>query len=442
MQMNKDRSRSLFALTWPIFVELALQMLVGNVDQFMVGQVSQSGVAAIGNANQIINVLILTFSVISMATTILVAQYLGSNNQKAVSQIYTLAIVVNLITSLVVGVILVGCSGALYRWMQVPEGLMAESTAYITIIGGFIFLQAISLTFSAIFRSNALMKETMLVSVVVNVVNIGGNALLIPSMGVAGAAISSNVSRIAGILIILYLYKTRIGVPISLSQLRPFPTGLLKKLLAIGLPSGGESLSYNMTQVVIMKYVNSFGTWVITTKVYGSMFAMLSYLYASAVAQASQILVGYQIGAGELEDANKQVWSTIRSSVLVSTAISTLLWLLSDLLFGFFTKDPQVVALGKTILLIEIPLEIGRAVNIGMVRSLQAAGDIKFPITVGIISMWVVAVGLSYYFGVVLGLGLGLVGIWLGMMTDELLRAGAFLLRWKSGAWRTKKLVG
>lgn len=108
-------------------------------------------------------------------------------------------------------------------------------------------------------------------------------------------------------------------------------------------------------------------------------------------------------------------------------------------MLGVFTDDPQVLALGKTILFIEIFLEIGRAVNIVMVRALQAAGDIKTPVTVGIVCMWSIAVGLAYFFGVVLELGL--VGIWIGMAVDECVRAVIFIYRWRSGAWKNRGLI-
>lgn len=169
----------LLKLTWPVFVELILQMLVGNMDQFMVGQYSQLSVGAIGNANQILNVLIITFSVISTAAMILISQYLGANDRQKVHQLYTLSFVVNTVLSLVIGAVLLLCSGPIFQLMRVPVELMKESQQYISIIGGCLFLQAMQLTLSSFFRSHAMMKESMIVSVVINIVNVGGNLVLI-----------------------------------------------------------------------------------------------------------------------------------------------------------------------------------------------------------------------------------------------------------------------
>ena len=439
------RPSYLLKLTWPVFVELILQMLVGNIDQFMVGQYSQLAVGAIGNANQILNVLIITFSVISTAAMILISQYRGANDQQKVHQLYTLSFSVNTAFGLVIGVALLLCNQSIFQLMQVPEELMEGSRIYISIIGSCLFLQAIQLTLSAFFRSHAMMKESLVVSVVVNLVNIGGNMLLIngmfglPALGVAGAAISSNLSRMAGLAIMLRLFYKKLNARFSIRYLRPFPTKMLRQLLRIGLPSGGESLSYNMTQVFIMTFVNLFGAVSINTKVYASMFAMCSYLFSSAIGQASQVIVGYLVGAGDLRSANRQVWYTCRLSMLVSLGVASVLWVLSKPIFGIFTSDSAVIELGAAIMFIEIFLEWGRSVNIVMVRCLQAAGDIRFPVVLGILSAWTVAVLGGYLIGV--AAGYGLIGIWAAMACDECIRAVVFLFRWKSGAWKNRAFV-
>ena len=120
-EITLDSNTSLFHLTWPIFIEILLQILVGNIDQIMLSHYSDTAVAAVGNANQIINVLILMFSVVSMATTILVSQYLGAGNREKVSQIYTLAVLVNLAISLAVAAAIFLINSRMFVWMATPE---------------------------------------------------------------------------------------------------------------------------------------------------------------------------------------------------------------------------------------------------------------------------------------------------------------------------------
>ncbi|MBH1941502.1 MATE family efflux transporter [Mobilitalea sibirica] len=450
-KMNHDPNKpaSMVKLVWPIFIELILTMLVGNVDQYMVTRYSENAVGAIGNANQIINLLLIMFAIVSMSTTILVAQYIGSNNKHKISIIYTLSVFVNLIFSAVIVLIILLFSNQIFDFMNIPGEIRKDSLVYIKTVGGFIFLQGIIATFSAIFRSNRMMKDTMKITVALNIVNVLGNALFIhgfgpiPAMGVFGAAMATNLSRLVGVILFLYMFAKKFETRISFRSLKPFPKVELHKLLGIGLPSGGESLSYSMAMTSILKIANTLsravGPYVVNTMVLTKTLAWFSFLYANAVGQASQVVIGNYMGAGEVDKVDRRVMRTLRNSVLVAIVISTTMFIFSDTLYGLFSTDPKVLELGKSILLVEIFLQIGKNSNITLVRSLQATGDIKFPMMVGIVSMWAVAVGFGFFLGVVCNLGL--VGVWIGMALDEDIRAVIFLIRWKKGKWKNIRLA-
>lgn len=442
--MNQKK-HSLFHYTWPIFIELLLQILIGNIDQMMIAADSQNGVAAIGNANTIFNFLIITFTVISLAMSILVTQYIGSKQEDKVAQTYVLSLIVNFVIGFIIAFFLIQFQGPIFTWMQVPNEILQDAKTYLTIIAFGLPLQALYQTYVTMFRTQGWMKQTMVITTLVNILNIIGNYILIfgigpfPAMHVAGVAISSVVSRFVGFVILIYYFKRQFPHPLNLHQIGSDWKIQLKKILSIGLPSAGEGISYDLSQIVIMKVINSFGTAVINTKIYVSIFATFSYVYANAVSQAAQIIVGYLMGAKKYDETHTQVMKTMIWSVIISIVISICLYFSSDFLLSFFTKDPAVLALGKQIFFIEIFLEIGRAVNMTMVRVLQAAGDIKYPVTLGIVSMWGVAVVLSFVFGIYFNLGL--VGVWLAMMCDELFRSVLFIIRWFKGGWKTKDLI-
>lgn len=440
-----NKNTSLFLLTWPILVELLLQMLIGNVDQMMISRYSQNAVAAIGNVNQIMNLLLITFNIITMATTIMVSQYLGSNNQEKVSEVYSLATYTNLFFSMILGALMIFGHKPMFEMMGMPLELYSDATIYMVIVGGLIFLQGVFMSYSAIFRSNGLMKQTMIISFVINFINIIGNFIFlngllgIPQLGVTGVALSSVISRLIGLIVVMIIFNRKLNAKISLKYLRPFPKETFKSLLRIGLPSAGESLSYNVAQMWILSCVNRMGTYVIATRVYSNMIANFSFVYASAISTATQIIVGHLVGAGDIDDADELVMKTLKPTVLVSLIMSVIVFLCSDFIFSWFTNDPAMIALGKQIMFIEIFLELGRTFNLVIIRSMHAAGDIKYPVTIGIISMWGVAALLSYIFGIVLGMGL--VGVWIAMAMDELLRGVLVYRRWKQGKWRGKALV-
>lgn len=436
---------SIFSITWPIFIELLLQFLVGSADQIMVSQYSENSVGAIGNANQILNLLILLFSIVSMASTILISQYNGAGKKKEADEIYTLSIFVNLMFSLFISMLLLFGSHMIFGLLHVPAEMMDDTCRYASIIGSCMFLTSLYQTFTAFFRSNAMMKVTMFVSVIVNIVNIGGNYVLInglfglPALGVTGAAISSNLSRLAGLLVLIFLFHRLIDVKIMPRFLFPFPMAQFRRMMRIGLPAGGENISYNISQIAIQGICNLFPLYVINTRIYANTFATFSFVFAMAIAQATQIQVGYLMGARRVEQADRRVMNTLRLAVISTFTIAVLLFLASRQIFGLVTDDAQVLALGSQIMMIEIILEIGRPANIVLVCALQAAGDVKFPTFLSVVDVWCVAVAGTWLLGIVAGLGLA--GVWAAMAADECVRGVILLVRWKRGKWKAKNIL-
>ena len=408
----------------------------------MISQYSEGSVAAVGNANQIINIVIIFLNVMCIATTILVSQYIGSGNRKKISEVCTVSLSFIVFISAVISGILILFSRQIFTMLNVPAEILDETCTYIKIIGGFIVIQGLYLTIASALRSYKLMNDVMIASVIMNVLNIAGNAVLInglfgmPRLGIVGAAISTNISKFAGLVIVIIILIRKTEARVKLKYLKPFPKETLKKMLYIGLPTAGEELSYSFSQMVILMFINLFGTAVIATKVYASMLANVAYVYTISISAATQIVIGYFIGADRVDKIEERVWSTMKISILVSLSITVLIYLNSDFVFGIFTDNIEVMNLGKKIMFIELILEIGRAVNIVMTRCLLAIGDIYVPAVTTFLFAWVVAVGLSYILGV--KMELGLVGIWIAMCLDECIRAVVFSLRFKSGGWRKR----
>ena len=438
----KNSNSIVFKMSVPIFIELLLQMLVGNVDQIMIGHFNENSVGAIGNANLIMDLVIIVLSVMSVSTTILISRYLGSKNTGKISEVFNTSIVMLGVVSILITAAIFLFATPVFKWMQVPDIIFNETKIYLLIVGAFTIIQGLYMTFAAALRSYAFMKDVMLVAVIMNIANILGNLILINGflfiapMGVAGAAISTTFSKVFGLILMIYLFCRKTNIHISKKYLKPFPWHTMKNLLHIGVPSGAEELSYNLSQTVIMKFVNYFGTMVITTKVYCSILANFAYIYSVAISQASQIVVSYLIGSNNLKLASKKVWSTLIVSMVVSLSITLLLYIFSDNIFGIFTKNPEILALGKKIILVEFFLEIGRSINIVMVRCLIAVEDVKFPAFMCMFSAWTFGVGFGYLFGVVINMGL--VGIWIGMAMDECIRGFILILRFKTLGWVKK----
>ena len=204
-----------------------------------------------------------------------------------------------------------------------------------------------------------------------------------------------------------------------------------------------ESLSYQTSQIIIQICINSFGIAVVNIKTYASMFAVVTYMVTQAISLSMQIVIGELLGNGEVKEANKKIKQTMIFGIIASEIFAIIFFLTAKWDFQIFNvSDKEMLKLGQKIMFIEIFLELGRAINIVCVRSLQTAGDVLFPTILSIIFCWIVAVLGSFLLGHEKFLGLGLCGVWISMALDECLRAIIFLIRFKSGKWQKIKLVG
>ena len=445
MKVTKDISLSVGALSIPIFIELFLQMLLGNVDQFMLSHYAETAVAAVANANQIINVILFLLIVMSTATTILIAQYLGAKRPDKIDEVYTISIVFHTLFSVVAGAVVILFHETLCQWLGVPPEILQETSLYMNIVAASIPITGIYTTYVAVFRGHSMPRIAMWIALVMNVVHIILNYALIygwgpiPSMGVLGVSLSTVISKALGLGLIIWCHQSLLTARLTVEYIRPFRWDTLRQLLFISVPSGGETLSYQMSQTVIMKMINLMGLVVITTKVYVYIIATFCYMYTIALANAAQIVVGFLMGAKREEEVSRRVWMTTAAGVSIGVGLSTFFYFACEPVMGLVTDNQEIIQLAKDVLFIEIFLEIGRGANIVLVQCLQAAGDIRIPVFVGVFGMWIFAVTLSYYFGIVLGWGL--VGVWVAMAIDEIIRALIFVWRWQSNKWRGRSLI-
>ena len=223
MIQQESLKKRLAKLAAPIFIETLLIMMLGAVDTIMLSRHSDNSVAAVGVVNQIIMLTFLVFEVINLGTSVLCSQYLGAKLHKKVVQVVGVSILVNLAVGITVSLVLFSCAHPILRLMGLTAELMQDGMDYMRIVGAFAFFQAlslfqaISLTLSASLRSANKAIYPMMVTVVVNILNIIGNYSLIfgrfgfPELGVEGAAISTAFSRgVSMIILFVILFRKHI----------------------------------------------------------------------------------------------------------------------------------------------------------------------------------------------------------------------------------------
>ncbi|MCS0790691.1 MATE family efflux transporter [Cytobacillus firmus] len=444
--MTKNQKKlTLFALTWPIFIEILLHMLMGNADTLMLSQYSDESVAAVGVANQILSLVIVMFGFVATGTSILIAQNLGAKNNKTAAEISIVSLGANLVFGIILSILLYVSGKPLLRMMDLPEELLSQANAYLVIVGGFSFVQALIMTIGAIIRSYGFTRDVMYITIGMNILNVIGNYLFIfgpfgfPVLGVEGVAISTVISRLIGFAaaVAVLLRRTEKALPFRL--LFRFPKKHINNLLRIGIPSAGEHLSYNGSQMVITIFIAALGTEALTAKVYAQNIMMFIFLFSVAISQGTQILIGHMVGGKDYEAAYTRCMKSLRLAIIISFGTAVIFSLFSEELMGIFTSNPDIIKIGSVLILLTILLEPGRSFNLVVINSLRAAGDVKFPVYMGILSMWGVSVTLSYVLGI--HFGLGLAGIWIAFIADEWLRGLLMLWRWRSRVWVNKSFV-
>ena len=420
-------------------------MMLGAVDTIMLSQYSDESVAAVGVVNQIVMLAFLIFEVINIGTSVLCSQYLGAKMQKNMVQVVGVALLFNLVIGLLISAILYSGATTLLGWMGLRPELLKYGIGYMQIVGAFAFFQAISFTISASLRSADKAIYPMLVTVLVNIMNIIGNYSLIfgkwgmPALGAEGAAISTSVARGVS-MVVLFVILFRKHIPrFPLNYFRPFPWVELKNLLKVGLPSAGENMSYSFSQVVITYFINILGNNALATRTYTVNIVMFVYLFAIAMAQGGAISIGHLVGQKKIRAAYLLGKYVMRLSILVSLVLSCVWAASGHFIFSMLTDNQEIIKMGVTIMMVDIIVEIGRAVNIYATNALRSAGDVNFPFYVGVAVQWTVSVGFSYLFGI--HWGWGLVGMWCAFLLDENIRALLFVKRWNSMRWAKKGFI-
>ncbi len=432
-------------LTVPVFIEMALIMMMGAIDTVMLSRYSDNSVAAVGLDNQLISLVFLVYQFFSMGAAILCALYIGAKKQKRLVQVVGIALVVNMLLGVVVSALLYFYAEQLLQLMGLRPELMGDGLVYLKITGAWSFFQAISLTFSASLRSADKVVYPMAVTGIVNVVNIIGNYVLIfghwgfPQLGVEGAAIATAVSR-AIACVLLTVIHFRVHIPrFPLAYFRPMPWKELRNLLLIGIPAMSENISYSLSQVVITFFINQISNEALAARTYCVNLIMFVYLFCISITQGGDILVGHLVGQQRHQAAYILGNYFYRISLIITLSGSAVLAIFGQPIFSAFTSNPEIIAMGVWVLVIDWFLEFGRCTNIFAVGTLRATGDVIYPVVVGIIFQWSIAVGLAYFIGI--PLGYGLLGMWVAFALDENIRGVVLMHRWRSGKWRTKNFV-
>ena len=440
-----DEKTPLLLLAGPMFLELFLNTMLNNVDMLMLSHYDEYAVGAVGNANNIMFMMNILFNVIATATSVVVAQYLGAKQFDKMNMIYSLAVVVNLVVGIVLSGAFCAANPLIVKLLNISPEMRPHAMIYIYIVGGCGFLTAVFNVMLQILRCNGHTRIGMVVTLIINVINILGNYMFLygplsfMNLGVAGVAIATVGARaIAVAAVLVFFFRKKIG-RISPKYLNPFPRKLLAKMIKIGLPSGGENLTYNLYQTTMLSFVNAMGNEPVLARSYCNTLISFAMIFSNASAMSTQIITGHLVGAGKSDEAYKRVFKTLLTSMPITIALASINALICGYTLQFFTENAEIIALGQMIMIVDIFVEIGRCLNMTFVCSLKAAGAYMFPLIMGLLCNWGLGLTTGYMVGVAMGRGVA--GIYAGTATDECIRGLIVMYYWYKKRWVGKSVV-
>ncbi|MFC5447149.1 MATE family efflux transporter [Paenibacillus aestuarii] len=432
--MDTAKKMTLFGLVWPIMIELFLQFMIGTADTLMVSRISDDAVAVVGISNQFFQAVIVLFALISSGAGIVISQKLGAGKEEVARRVASMAFVLTLGIGVVVSLFLFVQTEMFVQMLQVPVQLHAMTAQYIRIVGGGTIVMAAVLTLSTIIRSTGNTKGPMLVAVGMNLVHILGNYIFIfgafglPKWGLFGVSLSTVGSRLLALIVLFYIFRKSFAVFIQWRDFRIFNRPLLGEVAKVGLPMAFSSASWTVSQVVIFSMVATMGAEQLAARTYLNTLESFSFLAGWSFAMAVQIQVAHLFGAGQMERAYRSLYKALFWGELVVIVNTLLLFSFGRLILGAFTDNPHIIAVVIGILALDLILQPLKMWNMPLGNSLNAVGDTQYVMKVGIIVMWIVAVGGTYLLGIKSGWLLH--GVYIAMIMDEGIRGFLVQRRW------------
>ena len=432
--------KELLLLTGPLLVEQLLEVTVGMADTMMVSRCGEAAISGVSLVDMINNLIIVLFAALATGGAVVVSQFLGAREQKSADNSAGQLLLLSGLSGMVIGVFCFVLARPMIRlcYGSIDAQVLEAGVKYLKIIALSYPFLALYNGGAALFRSMGDSKISMKISLLMNIINIVGNAVCIfgLKMGVDGVAWPSVLSRVTAAALILrrcYRGDHALNVP----RTTRLDAGLARRILGIGIPSAFENSLFEAGRILVVSMISTFGTVQIAANAVANNLDGMGVIPGKAISLAMITVVGRCVGARDDEQAiyytrKLTVWSYI-AMALSNGAI--LLFL--PKLIGIYALTGETMALSITLVRIHAGFAILLwTLSFVLPNALRAANDVKFTMVVSILSMAVWRLGFSYLLCV--RMGWGAVGVWTAMIIDWVCRVTCFVLRFSSGAWKTK----
>ena len=443
MENRLFSNKRLVQLIIPLVIEQGLTILVGMCDGVMVSSVGEAAISGVSLVDMINAVILVLFAALATGGAVVTSQLLGARRQedarRSAGQLVLMAFTLGVAA---MALCLIFARGLLKLFFgSIDESVMDAGLIYLRITAlSFPFI-ALYNAGAALFRSTGISKISMQVSLLMNAINIVGNALCIfvLKMGVAGVAVPTVVSRaVAAVLILALATRRDQELYLQMQTLYPVDRKMMGKILRIGIPSACENSFFQFGRLVVVSMIALFGTTQTSANAVANTLDGMGIVIGQAMGLAMVTVVGQSVGAGDKEQATYYVKKLMFWSYLLLGIVNTLIILFADQLIGLYSSlTPETVDLTRKLVWIHAGAAIVLwATSFVLPNALRAANDVKFTMWVGIGSMIAFRIVGSWILCV--QLGWGAIGVWIAMIADWICRVSFFLPRTLSGKWLSK----
>ncbi|MCR4941104.1 MAG: MATE family efflux transporter [Treponemataceae bacterium] len=445
--------KDIWSLVWPLMIEQLLAITLGIADIIMVATLGESAVSGVSLVDSIFVFINQLFAALATGGSVVCSQYIGKGSPELASKTAKQLIGTVFVSAVLVAVIGFFSNKGLLSFLfgDIEASVMDNASTYFSwmLLG----LPSVALynACAALFRAQRNSRISMFTGFIINVLNIGGNAVMLYGLhfGVEGVAIPTFIARTtAAIILLLLLYQPRQFKKLHIDQvfsikgiIRTKPDFyLIKKILQIGVPNGLENSMFQLGKILVVTLVATFGTGAIAANAASNTISAFEVLPASSIGLAMLTVIGQCMGAKRPDEAVYYTKRMMAAAYLSMAALNVPLLLSARWLIGIYGMSPETTELGWRMLMCHgLCGIVFWPASFTLPNALRAANDARYTMVVSLISMWTVRVGLSYVYANTFGMGA--FGVWVAMATDWVFRGAFFIIRFKSGKWKNRQLV-
>ena len=438
-------NRDLWKLIMPMILEQMLAVLVGLADTVMVASVGESAVASVSLVDNINILLISVFAALATGGAVVAGQFMGHGDDRKACKASEQLVIFMAGFSVLIMALLYLCKGFVLNVVfgNIEQEVMGYSNTYLMIVTASIPFIALYNCGAAIFRVQGNSMISMMVSLLMNAINVAGNAILIFGFHckVEGVAIPTLVSRaVAAVVIVMLLRRQDLKIHLS----RPFRLQLdgnmIRRILQIGIPNGVENSMFQLGKIVLLSLISGFGTVAITANAVSNAVAAFAILPGQSLGMALVTVVSQCVGARDYRQVRYYTKKLMIFTYVAMTFTNLVIMFGIPVINQAYQLSEDTAALTRQILIFHsICAIVIWPLSFTLPNTLRAASDAKYTMMVSLLSMWLCRIILGFLLGKYAGMGL--FGIWVAMVIDWCVRSALFCIRYGRGKWEEQKIV-